>query len=71
MVIGKVKWFNKDRGYGFIEAEGTEHFAHYKEIHGDGFKYLRDGELVEFLPLKGDKGMMATSIRQVDPTVAG
>lgn len=72
MVTGKVSWFSDQRGYGFIEANDIQYFAHYKEIQSEsGFKKLKDGELVEFLPLKGDKGMLATSIRQIGNGVAG
>ena len=72
MVKGTVKWFSKERGFGFIVHDEVEYFAHYKEIQGPSkFKKLKDGELVEFLPLKGDKGMLATSIRQIDPTAPG
>ena len=72
MVNGTVKWFNGQRGYGFIEAQGQEYFAHWKEVQStDKFKKLIDGEPVEFLPLKGDKGLLATSIRQIDPSAAG
>lgn len=64
MVIGKTLWFSKERGYGFIDVDGIQHFAHWKEIQGEGFKYLREGESVEFIPLKGEKGMLAKSIRK-------
>ena len=70
MLLGKVKWFSDARGYGFIMHDEVEYFAHYKEIKSEsGFKKLKDGEYVEFLPSKSDKGMLATSIRQVDPTL--
>lgn len=49
MVRGKVKWFNAEKGYGFIEREdGTDVFVHYSAIEGDGFKTLEEGQKVEF-----------------------
>lgn len=49
MAEGKVKWFNPDKGYGFIEQEGGDDlFAHFSEIQGDGFKTLDEGEAVVF-----------------------
>lgn len=48
-MAGKVKWFNRNKGYGFIEVEGqADVFVHYSGIKGDGFKFLRDGESVTF-----------------------
>jgi CspA family cold shock protein len=49
MAEGKVKWFNADKGYGFIEREdGDDLFAHFSEIQGDGFKTLDEGQAVSF-----------------------
>lgn len=46
---GKVKWFNKEKGYGFITNEdGNDIFVHYKDLNMDGFKLLKDGQDVEF-----------------------
>lgn len=46
---GKVKWFNKEKGYGFITKEdGNDIFVHYKDLNMDGFKLLKDGQEVEF-----------------------
>lgn len=54
---GKVKWFNKEKGYGFIEREGgADVFVHFSAIQQDGFKTLQEGELVEFEIVEGPKG---------------
>ncbi|MEX0950800.1 MAG: cold-shock protein [Gammaproteobacteria bacterium] len=62
---GTVKWFNEAKGFGFISpADGGEDlFAHFKEIQGSGFKTLKEGQQVEFVPTRGQKGMQATQIR--------
>lgn len=63
MATGKVKWFNDTKGFGFIAADdGTDVFAHYSEIQGDGFKSLAEGDAVEFEVIQGDKGPKATKI---------
>lgn len=65
MMQGKVKWFNDDKGFGFIVSEGQEYFAHFKEIRCEGFKSLKDNDIVEFIPAKGEKGMIAKDITRV------
>lgn len=62
---GTVKWFNESKGYGFITPTdgGEDLFAHFKEIVGDGFRTLAEGQRVEFTPTRGQKGMQATQIR--------
>ena len=62
---GTVKWFNDAKGYGFITPEGggEDLFAHFKEIQGSGFKTLKEGQRVEFVPQRGQKGMQATQIK--------
>jgi CspA family cold shock protein len=62
---GTVKWFNDAKGFGFITpSDGNEDlFAHFKEIQGDGFKSLAEGQRVEFVAARGPKGMQATKIR--------
>jgi CspA family cold shock protein len=63
MVIGKVKWFNNSKGYGFIEQEGGgDIFVHYSAIQGDGFKTLNEGQDVEFEIARGDKGTHAINV---------
>ena len=68
MASGKVKWFNKDKGYGFIEREGqSDVFVHYSAIEGDGFKTLEENERVEFDMIETAKGMQATRVRRLAP----
>lgn len=63
MSVGKVKWFNESKGYGFIESEtGTDLFVHFSEIQGDGFKTLTEGQEVEFEEGMGQKGPQATRV---------
>jgi CspA family cold shock protein len=57
MAEGKVKWFNADKGYGFIEHEGgADLFVHVSEIQGDGVKDLAEGQAVSFTEAIGQKG---------------
>ncbi len=62
---GNVKWFNDAKGFGFITPTdgGEDLFAHFKEIQGDGFKSLAEGQRVEYVAARGPKGMQATKIR--------
>jgi CspA family cold shock protein len=62
---GTVKWFNDAKGFGFITPSngGEDLFAHFKEIQGDGFKTLKEGQRVEYRAARGPKGMQATQIR--------
>jgi len=63
MEIGRVKWFNDNKGYGFIEQdEGEDVFVHYSVIDMDGFKTLAEGSEVQFEVTKGDKGLQATRV---------
>lgn len=63
MATGKVKWFNKQKGYGFIEQkDGKDLFVHYTGIKGDGFKNLQEGESVEFDVADGEKGPKAINV---------
>jgi len=63
MVLGKVKWFNEIKGYGFIVTDdGQEVFAHYSSIAGDGFKTLAENEAVEFEITETPKGLQAKNI---------
>lgn len=62
-MTGKVKWFNAEKGYGFITAdEGYEVFVHYSAITGTGFKSLEEGQDVEFEVTEGDRGPQATNV---------
>lgn len=62
----RVKWFDNVKGYGFIESEdGQDIFVHYKQIEGDGYKTLREGQQVEFDLSEGEKGPLAVNVRLV------
>ncbi|NDI77338.1 MULTISPECIES: cold-shock protein [Psychrilyobacter] len=66
MLKGTVKWFNDDKGFGFISAEdGNDYFAHFSQIKKDGFKTLQEGEEVTFEITQGDKGPQASNIETV------
>ena len=62
---GTVKWFNDEKGFGFITQEngGPDVFAHFRQITGDGFKSLQEGQRVEFTVTQGQKGPQAEDIR--------
>ncbi|MCK3657183.1 cold shock domain protein CspD [Pasteurellaceae bacterium Pebbles2] len=64
MEIGVVKWFNNAKGFGFINAEGSEEdiFAHFSAIEMDGYRSLKAGQKVNFEIIQGDKGSHATKI---------
>lgn len=62
MMIGKVKWFKRDKGFGFIQSEGKDYFVHFSEIIGEGFKNLEEGDSVEFSPGTNAKGACATKV---------
>jgi CspA family cold shock protein len=63
MATGTVKWFNESKGYGFITQEdGTDIFAHYSEISGEGYKSLAEGENVNFDVQESEKGLKASNI---------
>ena len=65
MPIGKVKWFNENKGYGFIEQdEGEDVFVHYSVIEMEGFRTLAEGSSVEFEAVEGEKGLQATVVKQ-------
>ncbi|HEL2685824.1 TPA: cold-shock protein [Streptococcus suis] len=63
MVQGTVKWFNAEKGFGFITQEnGPDVFAHFSEIQSNGFKSLEDGQKVTFEVEQGQRGLQATNI---------
>ena len=65
MATGKVKWFNDQKGFGFIAAEnGKDIFVHHSVIEGQGFKTLQDGESVEYDAEDGPKGAKATRVKR-------
>ncbi len=66
METGKVKWFNADKGFGFIERnDGNDVFVHYSAITSDGFKTLEEGQAVEFEVVDGSKGPQAANVRKL------
>ncbi|CAM3993668.1 MULTISPECIES: cold-shock protein [Saccharibacillus] len=63
MQTGTVKWFNADKGFGFIEVEGgNDVFVHFSAIQGDGFKTLDEGQRVEFNVVEGARGPQAENV---------
>ncbi|WP_062046914.1 cold-shock protein CspD [Bacillus sp. JCM 19034] len=63
MQTGTVKWFNAEKGFGFIEVEGgNDVFVHFSAITGDGFKSLDEGQSVEFEIVDGDRGPQAANV---------
>ena len=66
METGKVKWFNADKGFGFIEREnGNDVFVHYSAIESEGFKTLDEGQTVSFDVVEGSKGPQAANVRKL------
>ena len=63
MPVGKVKWFNDKKGYGFIEREGGgDIFVHHSSINMEGFRTLSEGDKVQFDVVEGPKGLQATNV---------
>ena len=63
---GVVKWFNDDKGFGFITPEsGDDLFVHFGAIQSDGFKSLKEGQTVSFVAARGQKGMQAEEVQVV------
>lgn len=64
--VGKIKWFNNEKGYGFIEGEKEEDiFVHYSAIKQDGYKSLSEGQTVEYELVKTEKGLQAINVKEV------
>jgi cold shock protein len=62
-IVGKVKWFNKNKGYGFIaQTSGEDVFVHFSAIRGEGYRNLEEGQSVEFSIEKGPKGLQAADV---------
>ncbi|NLL49334.1 MAG: cold shock domain-containing protein [Firmicutes bacterium] len=66
-MLGKVKWFNAEKGYGFIERDDGEGdvFVHFSAIQAEGFKSLQEGESVEFDIVSGDRGPQASNVVKI------
>ncbi len=68
---GRVKWFNNEKGYGFIEigaGVGEDVFVHYSAIEQEGYKSLKEGDVVEFTLIDTSKGKQAIDVKQVKLT---
>lgn len=67
MAQGKVKWFNGQKGYGFITTDdGEDVFVHYSAINGSGFRTLDQGQRVSFEVMQGPKGLQASNVCKID-----
>lgn len=67
MKIGKLKWFNDKKGFGFItNDEGKDVFVHYSQIRYDGFKTLKDGDILEYEEINTTKGLQAKNVVVID-----
>ncbi len=72
MSRGRVKWFNNDKGYGFIEYEGLVNedvFVHYSAIDQMGYKSLKEGQIVDFTLIETAKGSQAINVKEVEHAV--
>jgi len=67
MGVGTVKWFNAEKGYGFITPEdgSKDLFVHFSGIAGEGYKSLTEGQKVEYEPSQGQKGPQASNVRVI------
>jgi cold shock protein len=66
MLNGKVKWFNAEKGFGFIEVEGADDvFVHFSAIQGEGFKSLEEGQEVSFEIVEGNRGPQASNVTKL------
>ena len=69
---GVVKWFNNEKGYGFIQSSsGSDVFVHHSGIQGDGYRSLNEGERVEFDVVQGQKGPAAENVNRLDGSAGG
>ena len=68
LAVGKVKWFDHKKGYGFISAENADGdiFVHFSSINGDGFRSLTEGDDVQFELAKGPKGLLAQNVMRLN-----
>ena len=68
MAVGKVKWFNDEKGWGFIKQDnGPDVFVHYSQINGEGRRRLYEDETVEFEIKEGPKGLQAINVNRLSP----
>ncbi len=66
MNTGKVKWFNAEKGYGFVTSDdGKDVFVHFSAIQGEGYKSLEEGQAVSFDVTDGDRGPQATNVVKI------
>lgn len=74
MATGTVKWFDPQKGFGFIlNQDGCDVFVHYTSIEGEGFRCLRNGQKVEYLEIPSEKGLQGRKVRLISepqPTIA-
>jgi cold shock protein len=68
MAVGTVKWFNAEKGYGFIasEGQGEDVFVHFSAIQMSGYRALNEGQAVEYEVLRGPKGAHAANVRPIE-----
>lgn len=70
MMSGKVKWFNNDKGYGFLEVEGKDDiFVHYSAIKSKGYRSLLEGQYVNFELINTAKGLQAKNVEEIKTTL--
>lgn len=68
-MVGRVKWFNNKKGFGFVEyKENLDIFVHYSSIMIEGYKTLSEGQMVEFDLVETEKGLQAKNVKEVKPT---
>jgi len=65
-VESRVKWFNNEKGFGFIENEGEDVFVHYTSLKQSGFKCLKEGQRICFDLIKTDKGLQASNVEIIE-----
>ena len=71
MPSGSVKWFDSKKGFGFIiSPQGKDVFVHFSSIEGDGFRSLKDGEMVEYELIEGEKGLSAQHVKRASVGVS-
>ena len=70
-MIGKIKWFNNEKGYGFIEYNDLEDiFVHYSAIKKEGYKTLKEGDVVEFKLIETGKGLQGIDVEEIKVTTS-